>query len=120
MERPRGLTFPSLGVGPSGRAGRLFSGTIPCMNQRNIPKQVRSDYQGLISSRRGTGPLKEWPFGCSVSFRGRNYIVGGFDGHEDDETPTTIRLVDRLCTVELREVAPEELTKTTASPAWSR
>ncbi len=93
------------------------------MNQRGIPKQVRADMQGLIAFRRGTGPLKEWPFGSSVSYRGRNYVVSGFDGGEGDEDtpgPIQVRLVNRVCTVELRGVNPDDLTKTTAPAAWQR
>ncbi len=82
---------------------------------------VRANIQGLISSRRGTGPLKDWPFGCAGSYRGRHYIVSGFDGQDkDDSGPLRVRLVDRLCTTELREVLPDDLVKAVAPQAWQR
>lgn len=93
------------------------------MNQRGVPKQVRATYQAKIAFHHGTGPLKDWPWGSSVSYRGRNYIVSGFDGGEGDEDtpgPIQVRLVNRLCSVELRGVDPEDLTKTVAPRAWQR
>ncbi len=81
--------------------------------ETKIPPNRRATYQALIHTRNGTGPLKELPFGCAVSFRNRNYTVAGFDGEGSD---LTVRLVDRLIHTEVSGVMPEELTKTTASP----
>ena len=67
--------------------------------------------------------MKDWPFGCAVSYRGRNYIVAGFDGGEEDKDtpgPVQVRLVNRICTVELRGVDPEDLTQAVAPAAWQR
>ena len=86
------------------------------MIQRPIPNSAKANYQALIATRRGTGSIKDLPFGCSVSCRGRNWIVGGYD---ETLGVTTLRLVDRLCTVELLMVPPEEVSKTTASK-WHR
>ena len=54
--------------------------------------------------------MKGLPFGCSVSYRGRNFLVGGFD---EEESGTRVRLVDRMLTVELLDVDPKDLTKNT-------
>lgn len=86
------------------------------MIQRPIPTSAKANYQALIATRRGTGSIKDLPFGCSVSCRGRNWIVGGYD---ETLGVTTLRLVDRLCTVELSMVSPQEVTKNTGSP-WQR
>ena len=82
------------------------------MIQRPIPPNTRATYQALISQRRGTGSIKDLPFGCSVSYRGRNFIVAGYDTTID---VTTLRLVNRDCTQELLMIPPEEVTKTTGS-----
>ncbi len=90
------------------------------MNQRNIPKKIKATYQAKISFHRGTGPLKEWPWGSATFYRGRPYIVAGFDGGEEDNPgPIMVRLVDRMLRVELRDVDPADLEKP-AAPAWSR
>lgn len=86
------------------------------MIQCNVPENRRADYQALISQRRGTGTLSDLPFGCSVSYRGRNWIVGGYDTTMD---VTTLRLVNRLCSVELSMVPAQEVTKNTGSQ-WQR
>ncbi len=77
---------------------------------------MRATYKGLISSRSGTGEITDLPFGCSVSFRGRNWTVGGYD---EIEGVKTLRLVDRLCTTEISLIPPEEVTKVTGSQ-WLR
>ena len=86
------------------------------MIQRPVPPNQRANYQALISQRRGTGTIKDLPFGCSVSFRGRNYTVAGYD---ETLEVTTLRLIDRACTTELLMVPPEDVTKTTGSK-WQR
>lgn len=88
------------------------------MLQRAIPPNRRADYQTLIHARRGewkgdwgTG-VKDLPFGCAVSFRGRNWTVGGYDTEGES---TTLRLVNRDCSTELALVDPDEVTKATGS-----
>ena len=73
--------------------------------------------------RRGTGPWKGGPVGSAGADRGRNDMVSGFDGGEGDEDPPgpiQVRIVNRICTVELRGVDPDDLTKTTAPVAWQQ
>lgn len=90
------------------------------MIQRKVPERDRGNYKGLIDARRGQWRgewgegIKDLPFGCSVSFRGKNWVVAGFDTQDE---VTTVRLVDRLCTTELLMIDPAELRKTTAS-SW--
>lgn len=88
------------------------------MIHRSIPVNRRADYQALISTRRGswkgdwgTG-IEGLPFGCAVSCRGRNWVVGGYDTTLD---VMTLRLVNRDCSTELSMVPPEEVIKTTGS-----
>jgi hypothetical protein len=87
------------------------------MNNRPIKKKERANYHALLNVRKGTWKgewgtgLKDLPFGCAVSFAGRNYTVAGYDTVEDQ---TFVRLVDQHMTRELSMVKPEEVTKTTA------
>ena len=47
-------------------------------------------------------------------------VLAGGEGDEDTPGPIQVRLVNRICTVELRGVDPNDLTKTTAPVAWQR
>lgn len=87
------------------------------MNNRPIEKKERANYQALLHTRRGTWKgiwgtgLENLPFGCAVSFAGRNYTVAGYDTVEGK---TFVRLVDQHMTRELSMVREEDVTKTTA------
>ena len=84
------------------------------MMTRGVPKKDRANYAALISTRRGTdGPVKDLPWGCAVTFGGKNWTVAGFD---EVDGKTFVRVVDRLLTRELSMIRPEDLSKTTSSP----
>lgn len=86
------------------------------MYQRAVPPNMRATYQALIHKNQGTGTIKDLPFGCAVSFQGRNWTVGGYDEILD---VTTLRLVNRDCSIELSLVPADQVVKATASQ-WQR
>ena len=78
------------------------------MKQRTTKPNERATYQAFIDKRRGTGAIKDLPIGRGVSCRGRNWTVAGYD---DTLGVTTLRLVNRDCSVELSLVPPDEVIK---------